>query len=176
MRTSSIVRPPKASVNFQVRNFRLYGKLRKTDTEIHNSLPSIETIQTERSLSSFDLKRHSTPDNANYGEFYRCLASSLAPHSSRMDTVRSSTASARSVDVRPQSTFFTLTPLTSQSARNGGTDCTCTQPVLPRLSTSYSSVLLPTSQQTDGGSSSVSGSKSAGSKALSLQISSKLVE
>nr|KAG5711676.1 hypothetical protein BaRGS_016858 [Batillaria attramentaria] len=79
MRTSAVLRPPGITVNFEVETFKIFGKLRKTETEVHNSLPTLETIQTEKSLLSFEEKRRQSPDNADYGHFYRSLMSSITP-------------------------------------------------------------------------------------------------
>ncbi|XP_076435546.1 uncharacterized protein LOC143275370 [Babylonia areolata] len=182
MQTSAILCPPRACLHYQVKTFRLYGKLRKATTEVHNSLPSMETIQTERSLSSFSEKRRMSPDDVNYGEFYRGLSSSLTTptpsfSSSRPGTVRSCAAfSTRSL--HHPSTFFTLTPHTphsSQSARSAA-DSTCMTQPLPRLGTGYSSLRPLDTRQSDRGGGSHK-STTVGSKSLTLSsLSSKLTE
>ncbi|KAK3746899.1 hypothetical protein RRG08_030310 [Elysia crispata] len=61
------------SISFQLQNFQLCGKLRRTKTEVKNSLPTQITIETEQIVNWFDETRKSTPDNADYDTFYKKL-------------------------------------------------------------------------------------------------------
>ncbi|KAK7097117.1 hypothetical protein V1264_004140 [Littorina saxatilis] len=133
MRTSAILKPPKSSVNFQVETFKLFGKLKSTTTEVHNSLPTIETIETEKTLMSFDEKRHAAPDHVNYSDFYRTLSSCFTPRPSRAGTARSVGLSSRSVDSR-HSKLFALAP---GVVNHGSRPLESRQSIVSRLSTSY---------------------------------------
>ncbi|GFO34783.1 hypothetical protein PoB_006128800 [Plakobranchus ocellatus] len=70
------------TVNFQVENFQLVGELRRTKTEVRNSLPTQKTIQTEQILDWFDETRRKTPDSADYETFYRKLLDNMGTQNS----------------------------------------------------------------------------------------------
>ena len=96
---------------------------------------------------SFDEKRRTTPDCANYDEFYRSLTSSMTPLPSRAGTARSMQGpSARSVDSR-QTTLFSLTP-SAATAGAPSRPLESRQSAVSRLGTSYS-FRTSDSRQTD---------------------------
>ncbi|GFR73135.1 hypothetical protein ElyMa_005722200 [Elysia marginata] len=68
------------SVSFQVQNFQLCGELRRTKTEVKNSLPTQKTIETEQILNWFDETRKYTPDSADYDKFYTKLVENIDAH------------------------------------------------------------------------------------------------
>ncbi|RUS85853.1 hypothetical protein EGW08_006405 [Elysia chlorotica] len=71
-----------SSLSFQVRNFQLCGELRRTNTEVKNSLPTRVTIETEQILNWFDETRKSTPDSADYDTFYKKLVTNVSEQNS----------------------------------------------------------------------------------------------
>ncbi|KAK3099201.1 hypothetical protein FSP39_000950 [Pinctada imbricata] len=70
-----IFRPKNFEV--EVRKFNLYGTLRKSKTEIHNTLPSPELIEREIKYIEFDQERRVHPHTVEYKEFYRYLTPTL---------------------------------------------------------------------------------------------------
>ena len=118
-------------------------------------------IQTEKTLMSFDEKRRTTPDCANYDEFYRSLTSSMTPLPSRAGTARSMQGpSARSVDSR-QTTLFSLTP-SAATAGAPSRPLESRQSAVSRLGTSYS-FRTSDSRQTDRLSVATGSHKALGS-------------
>ncbi|XP_048773763.1 uncharacterized protein LOC125678976 isoform X2 [Ostrea edulis] len=70
-----IFRPP--SVQVEVRKFNLYGNLRKSNTEIHNTLPSPELIEREIRYIAFEDERRNKAQQVEYKDFYRFLTPTL---------------------------------------------------------------------------------------------------
>ncbi|XP_060078858.1 uncharacterized protein LOC132558328 [Ylistrum balloti] len=68
------------SVQEEVRDFSLYGNLRKADTEVRNPLPSPELIDREKHLLEFDKQRRKKPHDVHYKAFYRYLSPALSDH------------------------------------------------------------------------------------------------
>ncbi|XP_076467597.1 uncharacterized protein LOC143298600 [Babylonia areolata] len=134
LRTSAILcKPVELTVKMEVEKFKFYGKLRPTETHVHNSLPSSETIQTEKTLMSFEKKRKTAPESALYNDFYRSLTSSITPLPSGPETLRSSRISSRGPDT-PKTTMFTPFP---DLPRQGTRLVPPTASVVSRLVTSY---------------------------------------
>ncbi|XP_053399373.1 uncharacterized protein LOC128557008 [Mercenaria mercenaria] len=61
------------TLGFEVENFKLFGGLKKTTTEIHNTLPSLDTVSAERECNSFEDKRRRQPHAVKYNNFYGCI-------------------------------------------------------------------------------------------------------
>ncbi|XP_061163801.1 uncharacterized protein LOC133172956 [Saccostrea echinata] len=70
-----IFRPP--SVQVEIRKFNLYGNLRKSNTEIHNTLPSPELIEREVRYIAFEDERRNKAQQVEYKDFYRFLTPTL---------------------------------------------------------------------------------------------------
>ncbi|KAL8573428.1 hypothetical protein ACOMHN_032443 [Nucella lapillus] len=138
MRTSAILRNPvELTVKLEVEKFKVYGILCRTQTFVHNSLPSSETIETEKTLMSFEEKRRTEPENAPYDNFYRSLTSSVTtplPASRAAEVLRSSRISSHGPKT-PKSTTFSMFP--ALLPNQGKLLATPTQSVLSRLVTSY---------------------------------------
>ncbi|KAL4230026.1 hypothetical protein ACF0H5_010413 [Mactra antiquata] len=63
------------TLSFEVENFKLFGDLKKTETEIHNTVPSNETVTAERDYIEFENMRRRKPHAAHYKNFYGCIQS-----------------------------------------------------------------------------------------------------
>ena len=112
---------------------------------------------------NFDEQRRTTPDCANYDDFYRSL-SLMTPLPSRTGTARSGGPSARSVESR-QTTLFSLSPSVAGSTATRPLESR--QSAYSRLGTSYN--LRPSdSRQTDRVSVSLRLSDSRQSDRVSL--------
>ncbi|XP_033742806.1 uncharacterized protein LOC117329161 isoform X1 [Pecten maximus] len=68
------------SVQEEVRDFGLYGNLRKANTEVRNPLPSPELIDREKHVLEFDKQRRKKPHDVHYKAFYRYLSPALSDH------------------------------------------------------------------------------------------------
>ncbi|XP_069130274.1 uncharacterized protein [Argopecten irradians] len=68
------------SVQEEVRDFGLYGNLRKANTEVRNPLPSPELIEREKHVLEFDKQRRGNPHDVHYKDFYRYLSPALSDH------------------------------------------------------------------------------------------------
>eukprot|EP00105_Crassostrea_gigas_P009648 XP_011424679.1 PREDICTED: uncharacterized protein LOC105326373 isoform X1 [Crassostrea gigas] len=90
-----IFRPP--SVQVEVRKFNLYGTLRKSKTEIHNTLPSPELIQREVRFIAFEDERRNKAQQVGYKDFYGFLTPTLNHRQSR-DVSHSQPIKAASVN------------------------------------------------------------------------------
>ncbi|XP_052796007.1 uncharacterized protein LOC128228632 isoform X1 [Mya arenaria] len=59
------------TLSFELENFKLFGKLNKTETHIHNTIPTTETVAAEKDYIEFDKMRKSQPQAVTYTSFYK---------------------------------------------------------------------------------------------------------
>ncbi|KAL3878501.1 hypothetical protein ACJMK2_030845 [Sinanodonta woodiana] len=58
------------SVGFEIQNFKIFGELRRTKTQVNNPLPTQETIDNENMFLTFDFVRRQQPHLVVYNRFY----------------------------------------------------------------------------------------------------------
>lgn len=73
MKINVIDRMAESSLRFELENFHLFGSLRKVEPEIHNTLPSNETVCAEKDYISFEKVRKMRPHAVKYNDFYGCI-------------------------------------------------------------------------------------------------------
>ncbi|XP_060566243.1 uncharacterized protein LOC132725173 isoform X2 [Ruditapes philippinarum] len=61
------------TLGFEVENFKLFGDLKKTTTQIHNTIPSQDTVSAEKECIHFEDQRRRQPHIAKYNHFYGCI-------------------------------------------------------------------------------------------------------
>ncbi|KAK3593558.1 hypothetical protein CHS0354_018645 [Potamilus streckersoni] len=59
------------SVGFEIQNFKIFGELRRTQTQVNNPLPTQETIDNEKMCLTFDIVRRQQPHLVVYNRFYK---------------------------------------------------------------------------------------------------------
>ncbi|XP_064637726.1 uncharacterized protein LOC135493961 [Lineus longissimus] len=57
-------------VNAELLNFKFWGTLRESRTEVKNTLPSIKTIEKEKLAIDFARNKRTNPEGVAYKEFY----------------------------------------------------------------------------------------------------------
>lgn len=61
------------SLKFEIEHFKLFGSLRKSETEVHNTIPNTTTVCAEKDYIEFEHHRKRQPHDVGYNNFYGCI-------------------------------------------------------------------------------------------------------
>ncbi|XP_052277102.1 uncharacterized protein LOC127876153 isoform X2 [Dreissena polymorpha] len=73
MQIKIITKLDSPTLGFEVENFRLFNRLRKTETAIHNTIPTLDTVNAEKDYITFERLRKSQPHAVTYTSFYNTI-------------------------------------------------------------------------------------------------------